>query len=327
MKSFTLDELVYEGLKSQPGKRIAGRELGVWIFTHYREWCEAKRQRSKATISPLDTDEKLINQIAGEIGARHSTTLKKYPTLKTAGTKPRRFYFSEQTDEQELAQAEAVTTPSPVDDPTAPAAPQLRLLEKDLYPLLAQYLIDELKVWSLRIDETKSSNRQGPSGNKWLFPDLVGLEDLTKDWSESVLDCVATQAVPRTKLWSFEVKLVINRSNVREVFFQAVSNSSWANLAYLVASQINGDETMQELQRLSSLHGVGVLLLNTEVPADSYLEIPALERTNVDWNTASRIAKENPDFNRYIELITKYYKLGDKNRLDERDWLACPMAP
>ena len=42
----------------------------------------------------------------------------------------------------------------------------------------------------------------------------------------------------RTKLWSFEAKLLINRSNVRECFFQAVSNSSWANFGYLVAAGV-----------------------------------------------------------------------------------------
>jgi hypothetical protein len=35
-----------------------------------------------------------------------------------------------------------------------------------------------------------------------------------------------------------------NRSNVRECFFQAVSNSSWANFGYLVAAEIEGQDTL-----------------------------------------------------------------------------------
>lgn len=41
-------------------------------------------------------------------------------------------------------------------------------------------------------------------------------------------------------LWSFEVKLLINRSNVRQCFFLSVSNSSWSNFSYLVDAEIEG---------------------------------------------------------------------------------------
>ena len=61
--------------------------------------------------------------------------------------------------------------------------------------------------------------------NKWLYPDLVAMEDLSRDWDKDINDSVSLYADKRTKLWSFEVKVLINRSNVREVFFQAVSNS------------------------------------------------------------------------------------------------------
>jgi len=36
-----------------------------------------------------------------------------------------------------------------------------------------------------------------------------------------------------------------------------VSNSSWANFGYLVASELVGVDTMKELRILSSLHGIG----------------------------------------------------------------------
>jgi hypothetical protein len=34
-----------------------------------------------------------------------------------------------------------------------------------------------------RIDEKKSSNSHGKEGNKWLHPDMVGLEELASGWS------------------------------------------------------------------------------------------------------------------------------------------------
>lgn len=72
-------------------------------------------------------------------------------------------------------------------------------------------------------------------------------EDSGVDRHREVRDCVKQYSDKRTKLWSFEVKLLINRSNVRECFFQVVSNSSWANFGYL---EIIGQDTLI----FSSLH-------------------------------------------------------------------------
>ena len=141
--------------------------------------------------------------------------------------------------------------------------------EHDLYPILSEFLFSALGLYSKRIDEKRSRNVRGPRGNKWLYPDLVGMEDLSKEWSREIKDCIKQYADKKTKLWSFEVKKSITRSNIREVFFQAVSNSSWANLGYLVASKIEGPDTMKELRMLSSLHGIGFIQLDTENPAES----------------------------------------------------------
>ena len=52
---------------------------------------------------------------------------------------------------------------------------------------------------------------------------------------------------------------------------------------------------------LAGLHGIGLIKLDVESPADSEILIPARERIDVDWNTANRLAKENPDFLDYIK--------------------------
>ena len=50
------------------------------------------------------------------------------------------------------------------------------------------------------------------------------MEDLSHDlmgqWCNAIKDCVKVYSDKRTKLWSFEVKVKINRSNVREAFFK-----------------------------------------------------------------------------------------------------------
>jgi Uncharacterized protein conserved in bacteria len=180
-----------------------------------------------------------------------------------------------------------------------------------LYPLLSHYLWSEFGIYSKRIDEKRSSNKRGPNGNRWLYPDLVGMEDLGADWHRIVRDCVQQYSDKRTKLWSFEVKLLINRSNVRECFFQTVSNSSWANFGYLVAAEIGGGDTLKELRMLSAAHGIGLIQLDPESPSESQILIPARERQEIDWDSANRLATENKDFLEYIKLVKQFYQTGE----------------
>jgi len=160
----------------------------------------------------------------------------------------------------------------------------------------------------------------GTNANKWLYPDLVGIENLSRDWRDDIKKVVEAHEDKKAKLWSFEVKLKITSSNVREYFFQAVSNSSWANYAYLVASEIStahDERVMKELRMLSSLHGVGVILLNYENPAESIVKIPAQERSSIDWNVANRLAESSKDFAKYIESVFAFYKT---DKIQPADW-------
>ncbi|MEZ2625214.1 hypothetical protein ACBP82_12670 [Paenalcaligenes hominis] len=72
-----------------------------------------------------------------------------------------------------------------------------------------------------------------------------------------------------------------------------------------MATGINND-VEAELQMLASLHGIGVLLLDTESLFDSQILIPARERVEVDWQSVNRIATENSDFHRFIEQVGIY---------------------
>jgi hypothetical protein len=56
---------------------------------------------------------------------------------------------------------------------------------KEVRKLLGQSTAEKLRKENIhpkRIDEKRASNRRGPNGNKWLFPDLAGIEDLSADW-------------------------------------------------------------------------------------------------------------------------------------------------
>jgi hypothetical protein len=225
--------------------------------------------------------------------------------LKTTEGRPRKYYFSEKSDIAEVAAAESVVAASTND------CSDTKLGEHALYPLLSLYLWEEFGVYSKRVDEKRSSNKRGPNGNRWLYPDVVGMEDLGADWHQEVRDCVNQYSDKRTKLWSFEAKLLINRSNVRECFFQAVSNSSWANFGYLVAAEIEGQDTLKELRMLFAAHGIGLIKLDADNPAESQVLIPAREKDEIDWDMANRLATENRDFLEYLKLVKQFYQTGE----------------
>jgi hypothetical protein len=298
--------VVVDYLKARPDEKFTARQIAEWIVATYPQECQAKKARSKS----LQTDADLLQQIAGEIGAHHRDLQRKHPELKTTEGRPRLYYYSQLTDSDEVAVAEREEM-TPAADSNRP-----KLDEHALYPKLSEYLWEEFGVFSRRIDEKRSSNKHGLNGNRWLYPDVVGMEDLGKDWHREVRDCVTQYSDKRTKLWSFEVKLLINRSNVRECFFQAVSNSSWANFGYLVAAEIGGTDTLKELRMLFAAHGIGFIKLDVNNPADSQVLIPARERDEIDWDMANRLATENLDFLEYVKLVKQFYQTGEARPAD-----------
>ena len=111
----------------------------------------------------------------------------------------------------------------------------------------------------------------------------------------------------RARLWSFEVKSLINRANVREAWFQAVSNSSWANLGYLVAADIQ-ESAMKELRLLAASYGIGLIRLDIHDPNESEVLIPARERGDIDWDACNRLAQENSDFQSVVSWVRQFHQ-------------------
>ncbi|KTD62123.1 COG2958 family protein [Legionella spiritensis] len=308
--ALNLTKITIDFLKSNQGQKFTAKEIAEWIFANYPEECKKKQQRSKATVIPLDTNDALINQLVREITAKN--TRLELDNIKTTADRPREYYYTELSDSDEIQIIE-----EDVDNSSAQVNQKPR--EHDLYPILSEFLWSELNIYSKRIDEKKSSNRYGQGGNKWLHPDIVGLEDLSRHWNHEVKDCVQHYYDKKTKLWSFEVKIKVNLSNLREVFFQTISNSSWANFGYLVANVLD-DKAAHELRILSSLHGIGFIKLNTENPAESQIQIPARERPQIDWDNVNRILEENTDFKEYIKFVRQFYQTGE---IRKNDWDQC----
>ncbi|MBS1188390.1 MAG: HrgA protein [Rhodocyclaceae bacterium] len=306
-----LRQTVVDFLKTHQEERFTARQIASWMFDNLREACEEKRRNSQQDLSD---DAALVQQLVAEIGVNRPGIQKRFPQVRTTETRPRRYYWSTTSEETEVAQAEEVIRPA-----KGRAKPDEPIVgEHRLYPLLCRYLHSELGLYPKRIDEKRASNRRGPNGNKWLYPDLVAMEDLGAEWDKEIRACVEQTGAQRARLWSFEVKLLLNRSNVREAWFQAVSNSSWANFGYLVAAEVEGSETMKELRLLAASHGIGLIVLDAENPAESEIRIPARERPDIDWDACNRLAQENTDFRNFISWVRQFHQT-DNPRVGDWD--------
>lgn len=305
-----LRQSVIDFLKSHPEERYKARQIAQWLFDTQRETCEEKRRKSQQDLSD---DADLIQQLVAEIGANRPEIQKKDPSVRTTEGRPRLYYYAADPQYDEVLRPVHFDAPNT----TKPKPAKSTFSEHDLYPLLARYLHAEFGIYPKRIDEKRSSNRNGPKGNIWLFPDLVGMQDLGADWHKDIRDCVRHYGDPRCRLWSFEVKLKLTRANVREHWFQTVSNSSWANRGYLVAAEVEGADTMNELRLLAAAHGIGLIVLDVEDPTEgSEIRIPARERSEVDWAACNRLAEENADFRDFIRSVRQFHQTDDIKRGD-----------
>lgn len=316
MKKFNFNEAVINFLLENPNKSYKLKDLASEISKKYPQQAKEKEERSSQKNGKVDFVKQFTNELGGN---RRRSILKKDPRIHCYEN-PLRLIFSEKECENFVE-----TNKGKVAIKLDSQRKKETFNESDLYPILIEKLFNyemQNRVFSMRIDEKRSKNSHGLKGNKWLHPDIVGAQDLSEDWTKVVKD-TAQNKTSCLKLWSFEVKKEILMTNVRECFFQAVSNSSWANFGYLVANRVE-DLALEELRLLCPSYGIGFMLLSNEdndaedlSSAKINILIPANENKNVDWNIVNRIVKENKDFSTYIGLIDEFYKL---NKLKPSSW-------
>lgn len=296
--SFDIKTKIYDILRAESERRMTAREIAQEIEIRYPEDCKKKISRASVDFSNYSFQDQLV----AEIGSVNRLLLKKFPEIKATETRPRQYYYSELSEDVEANQTEVIS-----DDKST------KFSEHDLYPLLGKYLWNSDGTLSMRVDERRSTNRRGAGGNRWLFPDIVGMLDLTKSWERIAVEAAKSSGAERAMLSSYEVKLRLNTSNTREAFFQTLSNSSWAHFSYLVALEISED-AMLELRLLSSAHGIGFILLDGVQPNESQILIPARGRSSVDWNLLNRLAGENSDAKKYLKLVRDFHLTGESHK-------------
>jgi uncharacterized protein len=210
----------------------------------------------------------------------------------TVGARPKRFVLHSLVDTLGI---------KALDNSPALIHREVEYLEKDLHPFLVHYGFYFLKAYLKTIRHHKSGKKEF---GEWVHPDIVGCYFPFNDWKDEVVEVSSLLGNTAVKLFSFELKRELSIANIREAFFQAVSNSSWANEGYLAAAEVNNDEEFRiELERLSTSFGIGVIRIDVEDPNSSEIILPAKSKASVDWETVNKMASINSDFREFLKRI------------------------
>jgi hypothetical protein len=264
---------------------------------------EEKRPLTATEIWTLATEKDYDKQLNSEgktplktLGALIYVSAKdnpKSPFVQT-DSRPKKIYLKSQANQLDLSDT-AISK-----EPIIVKKKRFDFLEKDLHQYLTHYAYYHLNCYTKTINHSHSSKKEF---GEWVHPDIVGCYFPLGNWKQEVYELSSSIGNISIRLLSFELKRELSFVNLRESFFQTVSNSSWANESYLVAVEVSEEEEFRtELSRLSTSFGIGVIKLNLEDPHSSEIIFPAKYREALDWETINKLTM-NADFKEFISTV------------------------
>ncbi len=126
-------------------------------------------------------------------------------------------------------------------------------------------------------------------------------------------------STPQISIVSYELKLDLRLSDLKQKYFQAVSNSSWANKGYLVVLQVDdSDEMKRELERLVKSFGIGIYVFNKNALDEKvddkdlfyiYEGYDSVNKNILEFDFIKKLYESN---NRdFIDFLSAAYSLND----------------
>lgn len=247
------------------------------------------------------------------LGARLYTDVRDNPNsiFESVGKNPKRFGLKNIT----LSLQPSIIPTTAVTEPIVKIE---KFTERDLHPLLVKFADSfyHFRGAKLKTIFHENSLKQKKGYNKWIHPDLVGVyfsfNDKLREYEKVIIDFQNDFSITATKLFSFELKIRVDISNLREYYFQAVSNSSWANEGYLVTLKLDED-VIEEARRLANSFGIGLIKLDAENIEEGQILVPATYRKEIDIDSMDRLANENKDFANFLQNIIDDKKIKKVN--------------
>jgi len=180
--------------------------------------------------------------------------------------------------------------------------------ERDLHPLFVSYL-NSINIYAKTILHEESKNSRDET-QKWAHPDIVGVKFARLKNEASIKLLKTLEKKDSCDIYSYELKKEINSDyELKKSYFQAVSNSSWANYGYLVAFEIS-DNLKEEMERLSRAFGIGVIKLHAN-PFESQVLFAATHK-ELDYQTIDKLCNINDKYHEFIGQIEKILNADDK---------------
>lgn len=201
--------------------------------------------------------------------------------------------------------------------PKSKAKPSTNYCERDLHPLLVTFL-DAQGILAKTIYHEQSNKNE--EHQKWLHPDIIGVHFVEHSNKVCQNFFRATNKEMSVEIYSYELKKGISSdSDLKRCYFQAVSNSSWANYGFLVFLEFDLN-LQEELERLNESFGIGAILIKPN-PYESKILFPA-RRKNLDFKTINKLCNINEYFKLFFEQIEKLITADPKYTKDVKKGLS-----
>lgn len=288
MSRYTLKDMAIQVIKDE-GRPLSSQE--IWDIAKEKEYDKKGNFIGK---TPWVT-----------ISAKINIDIKENKRTKFVliNSKPKKFFLKELASEEDF---KAITERELEKEDNIK---EFGFTERQLHPLLTYYAYTYLNIYTKTIYHEKSSKDKY---SQWLHPDIIGVSFSIDEWDERVINLSKEVGRLSIKIYSFELKKELGFHNLRESYFQAVSNSSWANEGYLVAAEISTDEEfVAELKRLTSFFGIGIIKLDIKNPDDSEIIFPAKIKNDLDWETLNKLTQQNPNVQELIQRILKDSRINE----------------
>ena len=249
MKGYTFIDYAKDVLKLNPQTPMKSSE----IWDKGKELGFVEKLGSKG-LTPYNSFSTILSQRGDENGIKSMFENPKYYLLE------KEFFSLSQEDIMKKIQKKEDN----IEKETKSKEQNNNKLEAKLHPLLVRFVSENQHfLCKTKTIQASPSKKEKKGEGEWLHPDLIGVR--IPQFTKEIKELQKELYVNKIKFFSFEMKVKLQWNNYKQFYFQAASNSSWANEGYLVALQIEEDsEFIAELNRLAEAFGIGIILLNIE---------------------------------------------------------------
>jgi hypothetical protein len=271
------------------------------------------READKALNGPAlleKVDKRLKGEFSDNSVLQSFSTMAADPSSPIAKRPGKHGYFLRPTAAPSTTAAKDVVAPLATD-----AAAGRDLQREEKFRAISLRYLSSLRCYAKSIEHTRGK-KQAAGTNAWKFPDIVAVHwerELVSDdgrLDQTLLEVRRHLGDQPFRLECIELKVEITLADLRQAFFQCVSNSKWAHFATLyVAAPVEDQVIVGELQRLGNSYGVGIKTLGLR--ADVLEKLPSADQIR---------RMKASDFEKEIEPEIEEVALSTAGPRDSLDW-------